>query len=110
MGQFRILCHRKGWEESKQQKKRWHGEETDEELQKERQEKERQKDEAWGLLSNAIAREFNLKYGVDVSDVKAWKGLCEVINMRPIPDKLEDCRKVRALYSAFGSAIFIELA
>jgi len=44
-------------------------------------------------LSDAIAEDFNLKYGFDVDSLKPWTTLCEVIGIKPTPKKIQDCQK-----------------
>lgn len=63
------------------QQLRWNG--------KKRREKRRK-------LENALALQFNAYYGTDVDDINAWKAMCVVLGVKPIPEDLKSCRKVRA--------------
>ena len=86
MKQFQSLSEANGW----------NPDESDDEQQ--RRTKERRRRTARGQLNNATAQDFNLRYGVDVGDIGAWKGLCEVIGIQPIPEGLEECREVMIIF------------
>jgi len=45
-------------------------------------------------LRNAMAQQFNAIYGTEVEDTNSWQGLCQVLEIYPIPGELEACRKV----------------
>ncbi|QRW27754.1 tyrosinase [Rhizoctonia solani] len=45
---------------------------------------------------DALTKDFNVMYGTDVDDLKAWKGLCRVLEFENIPDDLEECRRLVA--------------
>jgi hypothetical protein len=54
-----------------------------------------EEDEARALFRDALVQEFNLVYGTDENDIGSWQGLCRVLDIVPIPDDLETCRRVR---------------
>ncbi|KAF8988973.1 hypothetical protein BDQ17DRAFT_1393360 [Cyathus striatus] len=35
----------------------------------------------------------NAAYGTDLNDLNAWKHLCQIIGINPVPEKLKECRK-----------------
>ncbi|GAB1518017.1 hypothetical protein RhiTH_001074 [Rhizoctonia solani] len=47
-------------------------------------------------MEDALTKDFNVMYGTDVDDLKAWKGLCRVLEFENIPDDLEECRRLVA--------------
>ncbi|KAH0828911.1 hypothetical protein J3R83DRAFT_2330 [Lanmaoa asiatica] len=44
-------------------------------------------------FNDALVQQFNFIYGTD-SDLGAWQNLCEVIDIRPIPDNIEECQRL----------------
>jgi hypothetical protein len=50
--------------------------------------------EARKRFKDAGVLEFNKIYGTDVNDVGSWQGLCRVVGIAPVPDKLKECREV----------------
>ncbi|TFK67466.1 hypothetical protein BDN72DRAFT_879641 [Pluteus cervinus] len=49
--------------------------------------------DAQGRYKASISSQFNKIYGTDVNDLTAWQNLCRVIDIAPIPNDLERCRK-----------------
>lgn len=54
----------------------------------------RQKDTAHDAFKSALTKQFNLNYGTSVSDVGSWQSLCTYIGVEPIPETVEECKKV----------------
>lgn len=54
-----------------------------------------EKDALLQSYRDALAKEFNERYGTDENDLPRWKGLAKRIGLTPIPDTLEECREVR---------------
>jgi hypothetical protein len=52
------------------------------------------REEAREGFKNALVQEFNKMYGTDVNDIGSWQGLCRVLGIAPVPDKLNECREV----------------
>jgi hypothetical protein len=52
------------------------------------------RDEAREGFKDALVQEFNKMYGTDVNDLGSWQGLCRVLGIAPVPDKLNECREV----------------
>lgn len=48
-------------------------------------------------LRDAMVERFNEIYGTDENDLEAWKKLCRHVHVDPIPDTLDECKKVRNL-------------
>ncbi|CAE6336557.1 unnamed protein product [Rhizoctonia solani] len=45
-------------------------------------------------IQDALTKDFNLIYGTDVGDLKAWQGLCRVLEFEHVPDDLDECKKM----------------
>lgn len=45
-------------------------------------------------FKDALVQQFNFLYGVDGNDLAAWQNLCRAIGIEPIPDNIDECRKV----------------
>ncbi|PPQ83719.1 hypothetical protein CVT25_006123 [Psilocybe cyanescens] len=45
-------------------------------------------------FNNAIALEFNDAFGTDENSLESWQALCERLQIDPIPDTLNECRRV----------------
>jgi hypothetical protein len=52
------------------------------------------REEAREGFKDALVQEFNKMYGTDVNDIGSWQGLCRVLGIAPVPDKLKECREV----------------
>jgi hypothetical protein len=52
------------------------------------------KTEARADFKDALVQEFNRIYGKDENDVASWQVLCRVLNVVPLPEDLEACRRV----------------
>jgi hypothetical protein len=50
------------------------------------------------FFRDAMTQQFNTIYGTDVDSLSAWKNLCQVLRIDPIPDELNACRNVSFLY------------
>jgi len=53
-----------------------------------------EREEAREQLKDAMTRQFNSIYGMDVDDISSWQNLCRVLRIVPIPNGLEACRDV----------------
>lgn len=54
-------------------------------------------DELWEArrdFKSAMVQQFNSLYGTDEEDLNAWHGLCRILNIEPIPERLNQCRRV----------------
>jgi len=51
-----------------------------------------EKESAREHLKDAMTQQFNSRYGTDVDDLSAWRNLCRVLEIDPIPDELKACR------------------
>jgi hypothetical protein len=49
-------------------------------------------------LKDALIRQFNGIYGIDVDSLENWKNLCRVLEILPVPRGLNDCRNVCCNY------------
>lgn len=47
-------------------------------------------------FNDALVQQFNFLYGVDGNDLAAWHKLCKTIGIEPVPDCVDECRKVGA--------------
>lgn len=65
------------------------------------------KEQARDRLKDALTREFNDIYGTDINDINAWKKLCGVLGINPVPEKLKQCREVRILEHCITILIFL---
>lgn len=48
-------------------------------------------------FADALAEDFNVKYGTDVNNIDHWHALCHVCRVDPVPKGISACRKVRTL-------------
>jgi hypothetical protein len=71
MTEFWKMCDYFGWDEDDEERK-----------------------SARGSLKDAMTQQFNNIYGTDVESISAWKNLCQVLHIDPIPDELNACRNV----------------
>ncbi|KAF8988972.1 hypothetical protein BDQ17DRAFT_1373689 [Cyathus striatus] len=46
---------------------------------------------------DALTKQFNTIYGTDLNDWDAWRHMCQMVNISPVPDTLEACREVCAI-------------
>jgi hypothetical protein len=46
-------------------------------------------------LRDALVERFNEIYGTDENDLEAWRKLCRSVHVDPVPDTLDECKKVR---------------
>ena len=46
-------------------------------------------------LRDAMVLQFNVMYGKDENDLRAWQAMCDALGVDPIPDSISSCRKVR---------------
>ncbi len=46
------------------------------------------------LFKDALTKQFNAIYGTNVDDINSWQKLCQILDITPIPDDLDDCRNV----------------
>ncbi|KAK7686025.1 hypothetical protein QCA50_010836 [Cerrena zonata] len=76
VGEFMRLTQQKGWK---------NGEATKKEVQ--------------AQFKTVMSEQFNEIYGLDPNDVKAWQYMLQVLDIDPIPQDLDECRRViRSLY------------
>ncbi|KAF9218750.1 hypothetical protein BS17DRAFT_790809 [Gyrodon lividus] len=45
-------------------------------------------------FKDALVQQFNTTYGTDGDDLAAWQNLCSVIGIEPVPDDIDECRRV----------------
>ena len=50
--------------------------------------------EARERFSDALAEDFNTKYGTDIDNIDHWHTLCYVLKIDPVPEGISACRKV----------------
>lgn len=48
-------------------------------------------------FNDALVQQFNFLYGVDGKDLATWHNLCATIGIEPVPDTIDECRKVRGM-------------
>jgi hypothetical protein len=41
----------------------------------------------------AMVKQFNDIYGTDPDNLESWQKLCHVLNIEPVPTRLEECRE-----------------
>src|SRR6267378_1058055 len=51
------------------------------------------------LFADAVAEDFNAKFGTDVNNIDHWHTLCHVLRIHPVPGNISASRRVRALVS-----------
>ena len=49
------------------------------------------------LFADAVAEDFNAKFGTDVNNIDHWHALCHVLRIHPVPRNICASRRVRAL-------------
>ncbi|TGO80860.1 hypothetical protein BPOR_1611g00020 [Botrytis porri] len=49
--------------------------------------------EAKRKFKSAMVQEFNVIYGTDEKNLGLWQKLCYVLNIEPVPESLNECRK-----------------
>lgn len=69
--EFRRLCEHRGWEKGNPDQK-----------------------VAWRDFQNALAKQFNNLYGVDVDNLKLWQRVCSTLKIEPLPGNLEEAQEV----------------
>jgi hypothetical protein len=52
---------------------------------------------AHSQLKDAMVQQFNIIYGTDMEDINAWRYLCRVLEILPIPKGLKECQGVSGL-------------
>jgi hypothetical protein len=57
--------------------------------------------EAQRNFKSAMVQQFNDLYGTDQNDLEAWRRLCRVLNIDPVPNGMKECREVSVLSTAF---------
>ena len=50
--------------------------------------------EARERFADALAEDFNAKYGTDIDSIDHWHTLCHVLRIDPVPEGISACRKV----------------
>ena len=50
--------------------------------------------EARERFADALAEDFNAKYGTDIDNIDHWQTLCHVLRIDPVPEGISACRKV----------------
>ena len=64
--------------------------------------------EARRKFKSAMVQQFNVLYGTDEEDLNSWQKLCHILNIKPVPKGLKECREVSIcsndLMSSFGIA------
>jgi len=69
--QFTSLCNSQGWGRHTKERK-----------------------VAYRAYGDALSQTFNDVYGTEVDDLRSWQTLCEVIEIKPVPNVLKDCQDV----------------
>jgi len=49
--------------------------------------------EASENFANALAADFDAKYGTDVDNIENWHVLCRILRIDPVPEDISACRK-----------------
>jgi hypothetical protein len=63
---------------------------------------DQQRQEAFTALQDALAQQFDDIYGTDETDVYCWQGLCQTIEVWPIPADITSCKQARLCTCSFG--------
>lgn len=50
--------------------------------------------EARRTFKSAMVQQFNNLYGTDEEDLNSWQNLCHILNIKPVPEGLKECREV----------------
>ena len=50
--------------------------------------------EARRKFKSAMVQQFNDLYGTDEEDLNSQQNLCHILNIKPVPDRLKECREV----------------
>ena len=58
-------------------------------------ETKRRRKEFENAFKAAMTLEFNDLYGTNANDITCWWALCNALDIRPLPDTLHKCTKVR---------------
>ena len=48
-------------------------------------------------FNNALTRQFNVTIGTE-TDLPSWQNLCRLIDITPVPDTIQECRRVRVYF------------
>ncbi|KIJ63550.1 hypothetical protein HYDPIDRAFT_112993 [Hydnomerulius pinastri MD-312] len=56
-----------------------------------------ERQEARGGFKDALVQQFNYIYGTDGNDLGAWQNLCSVIGIKPVPEDVDACQRVRSV-------------
>jgi hypothetical protein len=51
------------------------------------------------LFADAVAEDFNAKFGTDVNNIDHWHALAHILRIDPVPRNISASRTVRALVS-----------
>lgn len=70
MAEFYRMCDEFGWERG-----------------------DEDREEAHGLLKDALTKQFNTMYGTEEDSMDSWQKLCRALNITPMPETLHACRK-----------------
>ncbi|CAG1972963.1 unnamed protein product, partial [Fusarium graminearum] len=55
---------------------------------------------AKGGFKEAIVKQFNDIYGTDLDNLDSWQKLCYMLNIKPVPTNLAECREVGLMASS----------
>jgi hypothetical protein len=78
--QFRTMCRLKGWNSSERK-------------------------DAYEGFADAMSQSFNNMYGTEVQDLWSWQTLCMVLEIEPVPNRLEECQDVSTVAPKMTMAI-----
>ena len=53
-----------------------------------------EREEAHEDFKTALVQQFNSFYGTEVDDIKSWRGLSLALDIFPLPEDLEEAKKV----------------
>ena len=73
--QFRRLVSERGWKDGSKSEKK-----------------------ARTKFRTALVKQFNFSYGTDETSLDNWRRLCAYLGFFPLPNTIEDCRKVNLTY------------
>lgn len=53
-----------------------------------------EREEAHEEFKTALVHEFSNMYGTEVDSIKSWRGLCLALEIVPLPDRINEAKKV----------------
>ena len=52
------------------------------------------REEAHDDFKTALVQQFNSLFGTEVDDIESWRGICVALGISPLPDDLNEAKKV----------------